>query len=84
MAQNGAQNSTLPAQSAFAVTPTDGADLAVATRWLYVGTAGTLAVRMWDGSAVTFGAVTAGSLLPIRVDRVLSTGTSASNIVAIV
>lgn len=69
--------------TAAAVTPNDSADLAYIARGLYVGGAGTLKVTLEDGTNLTFGAVTAGSLLPIRVSRVWSTGTSATNIVAL-
>jgi hypothetical protein len=51
-------------------------------RALYVGTGGSLAVRMaGDGSTPTLTNVPNGTLLPIAVDKVLSTGTSASDIV---
>jgi hypothetical protein len=66
-----------------AVTPNDNADLAAPCLALYIGSAGALVVTMADGTDVTFGAVTAGSLLPIRVRRVKATGTVASNIVAL-
>lgn len=70
-----------PAQGAGAVTP--DADLPKHCRALYVGTGGDLAVLMSDASTVTLKAVPAGSLLPIRVRRVLSDGTTASDIVAL-
>ena len=73
-----------PAWSAVAVTPAD-ADLSrIATRALYVGVGGNVAVVMSDGgAAVTFVGVQAGTILPIRVDRVNSTNTTATNIVAL-
>lgn len=73
-----------PAWSAVAVTPAD-ADLSrVATRALYVGGAGNVAVVMSDGgAAVTFVGVQAGTILPLRVDRVNSTNTTATSIVAL-
>lgn len=73
-----------PAWTAAAVTPNDSADLArVATRALYVGGAGNIAVVMSGGGTVTFSGIAAGSILPIRVDRVNSTSTTATNIVAL-
>lgn len=72
-----------PASSGFPVTPNDGADLAETTRALYIGTGGTLAVRMLSGATLTFTGVAAGSLLPVRVVRVLATGTTAGAIVAL-
>ncbi len=80
----GRQDSSLPSSDAFAVTPTDGVDLTIRTRSVYVGGAGSLTVQMANGSTVTFAAVPAGVILPIRVDRVNSTGTTATNIVGLV
>lgn len=71
------------AGAASAVTPDDTATINE-TRGLYVGVAGDVTVRMVLSQAnVTFVAVQAGTLLPIRVDKVLSTGTSALSIVAL-
>jgi hypothetical protein len=73
-----------PAGHAFAVTPNDGADLAVITRGLYVGTGGDLSlVLKGDAAAVSFAGVASGSVLPLRVARVRATGTTASDIVGL-
>jgi len=73
-----------PADNAAAVTPSDGSDLANAARALFVGGAGAVKVDMVGGTtAVTLTGVVAGSVLPIRVSRVYSTGTTATNIVAL-
>jgi len=54
------------------------------TRGVYVGVGGDLAVRMaGGGNTVVFAGVLAGSLLPIVVDQILATGTTATNIVAV-
>lgn len=74
--------STSSAKSAAAITPHDTTTMGP-TRGIYVGGAGALVVRMLNGANVTFSAVTAGSTLPICVDRVLSTGTTATGIVAL-
>lgn len=75
--------SQAPATSAVAVTPHD-TNAVAQTRGLYVGTAGALTVRMVGSQQnVTFANVAAGSLIPICVDRVLATGTDASDIVAL-
>lgn len=72
-----------PCEHAAAVTPNDSADLATRSRAIYVGTGGDVAVVMAGGEAVTFAGILGGSLLPVRVDRVKATGTTASNIVAV-
>ena len=49
-----------------------------------MGGAGDLAVMFIDGSAgVTLAGVTAGTLLPIQVQKVMSTNTTATSIVAL-
>lgn len=74
-----------PAIGADAVTPNDGTDLpGGTTRGLYVGTGGNLIVYMGDSAvSVTFTGVPNGAILPLCVARVLATGTTASNIVAL-
>lgn len=76
---------TAPAKSAVAVTPSDSTDMTMTSRALYIGGAGNVAVLMDDGSGtpVVFSSVPAGTILPIRAARVRSTGTTATNIVAI-
>lgn len=72
-----------PALHAAAVTPADGSDMTISSRGLYVGGAGDLKVTMEGGETVTFTAVVAGTMMPIRVRRVFSTGTTATSIVAL-
>lgn len=74
---------TAPARDAIAITPSDGTDIATLPRALYVGTAGNVAVQMAGGASVTFQSVPAGALLAIRPRRILATGTTASNLVAL-
>jgi hypothetical protein len=75
------QRGTAPARGAFSITPADGTDLAIYPKALYVGTAGDVKVDMRDGTTVTFtGAI---GVLPIRVKRVYSTGTTATNILGL-
>jgi len=73
-----------PAQGAFSITPNDSTDLTTATRSIYIGGDGDLAVNMVDGTSVTFVGLKVGSVLPIRAARVLATGTSATNLVGLV
>ncbi|MCM2505103.1 hypothetical protein NDN16_15640 [Aureimonas altamirensis] len=73
-----------PAGAFFAITPNDGAALAYVTTGLYVGGGGDVAVAdPVTSSPVTFKAVPAGSILPIRTVRVLATGTTATFIVGL-
>ncbi len=72
-----------PLRDAGTVTPSDAAELSETTRALYVGQSGDLAVTMAGGQAVTFAAVPSGSLLPIRVEAVRATGTTAAAILAL-
>lgn len=74
---------TVAAGRAAAVTPSDTLDLERVTRGLYIGASGNVTVVMEiDDTQVTFVGVPAGSILPIRVRRVMSTGTTAGSIVA--
>lgn len=72
-----------PARRAAAVTPHDSTMLSYVTRGIYVGGAGNVAVLTAGGDTVVFTAVPAGTLLPLRVNRVNSTNTTATAIVAI-
>ena len=71
-----------PYDNASMVTPSDSADLAYVTRSLWIGAQGTLKVTMLGGGDVTFN-VSQHMELPIRVTRIWSTGTSASDVVAL-
>lgn len=65
------------------VTPNDSTDLPGGQpRGLYVGGAGNVAVSDRGRQSSTFVAVPAGSFLDIAPLRVLSTGTTATNIIA--
>ncbi len=75
-------NLTAPAAHWFAVTPSDSTDMTHATRGILVGTSGNVAVNTVGGeSSVTIYSLVAGIVHPIRATRVLSTGTTAANIV---
>lgn len=78
-------NATAPAHEAFVVSTSDST-LLPCTRSLYIGGAGNVAVYMAGGenpSSVIFYSVAAGTILPIQVTKVLSTGTTATNILAL-
>ena len=80
---NGVPNDANSAAYASAVVKSDTTAL-LATRGLWVGGAGDVAVKMaGDGATVTFLGVPAGTLLPIKVTAVMSTNTTATNILAL-
>lgn len=72
-----------PALNAEAVTPSDSVSLTNDSRGLYVGGAGNISVLMSGGTSVTFTGVVAGSILPIRVNRINATSTTATNMVSL-
>jgi nitrogen fixation protein len=76
-----ALNLMTPADGAAAITPHDTNLLTVTTRAVYVGGAGDLAVVMFNGDEVTFPAVPAGTVLPVRAKKVKATGTTATSLV---
>ncbi len=85
MAHNYFKNQSLPVTGPLvnlaAVTPSDSTDLDYLTRAVFVGTSGNMVVHTADGTSVTLSSLTEG-WHPIRVARILATGTTATNIVA--
>lgn len=73
-----ADDPTSSAVDGFEATPSDSTTFDV-SRALYIGVSGDLAVRMKSGKILTFKSAPVG-ILPIRVDQVRSTGTTATNI----
>jgi hypothetical protein len=73
-----------PAFNASAVTPNDGADLGATARALFIGVGGDVAaILKGDATSVVFKNVPQGTVLPVSAKRVLATGTTATNIVAL-
>ena len=72
-----------PATNWVAITPHDSTNLTYYPRGVYVGGAGNVAAVDWDGTAVTFVGVQAGTILPIRPRRINSTNTTATSLVGI-
>lgn len=71
------------ADHADAVTPDDANDLAnAAIKGLYVGGTGNIKVTTVRGDTVTFNSVPVG-FFDVAVKRVFSTGTTATNIIAL-
>lgn len=77
------ENSPNPSAYAEAVTPSDTVSLTKTARALYVGGAGNITALMPDGSVVLFSNVQGGSILPVLVNRVNATATTATSIVAL-
>lgn len=84
MAKNTNYSPTFPMfpGGAVAVVPSDSANLAYPSV-VYVGAIGNVKVTTAQGDVVTFNGVPAGFVIPVQVTRVWSTGTTASNLVAI-
>lgn len=74
---------TDPTNHVLAVTPSDTTAFTQFTRGLYIGGAGDVAVQTASNDTPTFVGVLAGTILPVRVYRVLSTGTTATSILAL-
>ncbi|SAJ89285.1 spike base protein, RCAP_Rcc01079 family [Burkholderia multivorans] len=67
--------------TAVAITPSD--TLAQTYRAIYVGGAGNVAVKTTGGNTVTFTAPPVGSILPVEVQQVLATGTTATLLIGL-
>ena len=82
--QGGEGQMEFPASNAEVVTTSDTTELTWVSRSLYVGVGGDVSVQMQGtGTAVVFKNVPTGSVLPIRVKRVNSTATTATNMVSL-
>lgn len=69
----------------LAVTPSDANDLpgGITVGLLVSGNAGNIAVNLATGGTATLTGLSAGQILDIEVSRVLSTGTTATGVVAL-
>lgn len=67
-----------PAQSGYAVSPSDTTDFDNAFRALYVGGAGDVEVVTVKGDVLLFKSVPAGTFLPVSGIRVNDTNTDAT------
>jgi hypothetical protein len=75
-----------PASRALAITPSDSTDLTFVTKAIYVGGGGSIKVELVGDTTpanVTFTSVQAGSILPIRVRKIYSANTTATNIIGL-
>lgn len=72
-----------PFTHAFAIAPSNTADLPNVIRQLYVGVGGNVRIDTLQGETVDFIGVLAGTLYDIQAKKVWSTGTTATNMVGI-
>jgi len=73
-----------PSLAPFAITPSDSAELAKIPKALWIGTGGDVNVQgVNNASPVMFRNVPNGFIVPVRVRKVLATGTTATDIVAL-
>ena len=70
-----------PAKFSATVTPSDVTSLDSPTTCLFIGVSGDVSVEMVGGMTQVFANVPVG-ILPVQCTRVNSTGTTATNIVA--
>ena len=68
----------------YAITQSDTLDQSPIINAIHVGGAGDVKVTGVDGVTVVFKAMAAGSILPVKARRVWSTGTSATDLIALV
>ncbi len=71
-----------PAADMFTITP--DTDLPQVPRALYVGSGGDLTVETLAGNVVTIQGALGGMTYPIRIRRVISSGTTAGGILGLV
>lgn len=74
-----------PSADYFAITKGDtaAADFPTVCRAIRVGSAGDVVAVRQDGTSVLFKNCAAGEILPIRAVRVMSTGSTAADLVAL-
>ncbi len=73
-----------PISGGFDITPDDATDLPRMTRAVMVAAAGDLAVVLKSGETLTLPALTPGAIYPVRIARVLATGTTATDVKGLV
>jgi hypothetical protein len=72
-----------PFRAGVALTPSDSTVYTPPLDALFVGGAGNLALTGVDGASYTLNGALAGTLYNISASKVLATGTTATNIVAL-
>lgn len=76
-----------PGERALAIVPSDANDLPETPKAIYVGTAGDIAMigdnEAPSAEAVVWTNIPAGAIVPFRPRRVMATGTTAADMIAI-
>lgn len=82
--ENAIESLTSPASKCFEITPSDTEIFADATKAIYIGTGGDVAlIAVGSDNPVTFRNTIGGSILDVRVRQVLATGTTAQDLVGL-
>lgn len=71
-----------PVMEAVAVTPSDTTVLAKPSHWIMVTVAGNVAVTLLNGAVITFPGLQPGNFYAIQASKIMSTGTTATGIIA--
>ena len=80
----GIDNVSAPARVTYDVVPSDTKDLPLLPKAIYVGTGGNMVLRAVNGTSDTlFKNLPSGFMLSVRAVRVLATGTTATDLVAV-
>ncbi len=72
-----------PAVRGVALTKSDSDELAEVSRGIWVGVAGDIAVKFKGSTTAVVFTVPAGSILPFRIRQLMSTNTTATQVVAL-
>ena len=73
-----------PIEGGFDITPDDANDLPSVTRALMVTSEGNVAVSLRNGDTITLPGLTPGVIYPLRITRVLASGTTATGLKGLV
>lgn len=76
-------NQTTSAVDGFAITPNDGANLPDTARAIYVGGTGDVTLITPRGTSLLFKAVPTGQYIFAYTNKVMATGTTATNLVGL-
>lgn len=81
--QGMSDSTTAPARQAFTITPSDTNAIDPLPKAIICGGAGNITLKAVDSAATVTIPVFAGQQLDVRAEKVMATGTTATNIVAL-